>query len=103
MCEAGGDVQIRVSLAEVDGVDFMNYPSVRLTPGAPELTVSTPGAGQFFGILACDRYVIDYTLDLADDAEGELSLRVDVSTLHCDGGGDGCDALHGVDVIIPVQ
>ncbi len=98
----GGETTVRVTLAEVSGESFMNYPSIRLTPESPALSVLEPGAGQWFGVFGCEAHTAEFRLAADAEARDDLLLTVTASTLACDRDG-GCEGLHAVDVVIAVD
>lgn len=95
----GGESAVQVTLAEVSGLAFMDYPAVRVTPVDPSLTVLDPEAGQWFGIFGCDAQTVRYAVAADEDARDDLPLRVEVSTLRCLRDGE-CGDWHGVDVVL---
>ena len=99
---AGGETTVQVTLAEVSGLAFMDYPAVRVTPLDPLLSVLDPEAGQWFGIFGCDAQTVQYTVAADDAAREDLPLRVEASTLRCLRDGE-CGDWHGVDVVLAVD
>ncbi len=98
----GGETMLQVTLAEVSGLAFMDYPAVRITPLDPLVEVLDPEAGQWFGIFGCDAQTVRYTIVADADARDDLPLRVEVSDLRCLQNGE-CGDWHGVDVVLAVE
>jgi len=98
----GGRTQVRVTLAEVSGFAFMNYPSVRLTAGDADLRIVDPEVGQWFGIFGCQSHNATFTVEAAAGARDDLPLRAQASTLACDRDGD-CGDRHSVDVVLALD
>jgi len=98
----GGDARVQVTLAEVSGLAFMDYPAVRVAPLDPMLAVRDPEAGQWFGIFGCDAHTVEYTVAADAAARDDLPLRVEVSSLRCLRDGE-CGDWHGVDAVIVID
>lgn len=98
----GGEATLRVTLVDVSGDAFMDYPAVRLVPGDAALSVLTPDAGQWFGIFGCGAQSADFTIAADAAARDDLLLTVEVSTLRCMRDGE-CGDWHAVDAVIAVD
>lgn len=99
----GAPTTITVSLGEVDGLDYMNYPLARVIALDPRLAVrdEVPPALTLFGIFGCTEAEGSTTLRVVGDVEpGErLPVRVEAGALNCD---DNCGG-HAVRVEVRVE
>lgn len=98
----GGETALQVTLAEVSGLAFMDYPAVRITPLDPLVEILDAEAGQWFGIFGCGTQTVQYTVAADAAARDDLPVRVEVSDLRCLQNGE-CGDWHGVDVVLVVD